>query len=36
VPVGIPGAVFTLARGSFIFANGQHLSMALARNCWTR
>jgi hypothetical protein len=36
VPVGIPGAVFTLARGSFVFANGQHLSTALARNCWAR
>ncbi|MFI5028922.1 MAG: hypothetical protein ACHQCF_08090, partial [Solirubrobacterales bacterium] len=36
VPIGIPGAVFTLARGSFAFANGQHLSTALARNCWAR
>jgi hypothetical protein len=36
VPVGIPGAVFTLARGSFVFSNGQHLSSALARNCWAR
>jgi hypothetical protein len=36
VPLGIPGAVFTLARGSFAFANGQHLSTALARNCWAR
>jgi hypothetical protein len=36
VPVGIPGAVFTLARGSFTFSNGQRLSSALARNCWAR
>jgi len=36
VPVGIPGAVFTLARGSFVFSNGQHLGTALARNCWAR
>jgi hypothetical protein len=36
VPVGIPGAVFTLARGSFTFSNGQHLGTALARNCWAR
>ena len=30
VPVGIPGAVFTLARGSFVFSNGQHLSTGAA------
>ncbi len=36
VPLGVPGAVFTLARGSFAFSNGQHLSTALARNCWAR
>ena len=36
VPVGIPGAVFTLARGSFSFSNGQHISSAIARNCWAR
>jgi hypothetical protein len=36
VPVGIPGAVFTLARGSFAFANGQHLSTTVGRNCWAR
>lgn len=36
VPVGVPGAVFTLARGSFAFSNGQHISQALARNCWAR
>jgi hypothetical protein len=33
-PLGFPGAVFTFARGSFTFANGQRLSTALARNCW--
>jgi hypothetical protein len=36
VPVGIPGAVFALARGTFVFSNGQHLSTALSRNCWAR
>ncbi len=36
VPVGIPGAVFTLARGVFSFSNGQQLSQALSRNCWAR
>ena len=36
VPVGVPGAVFTLARGSFSFSNGQRISQALARNCWAR
>ena len=35
-PAGFPGAVFTLARGSFSFANGQRISTALARNCWVR
>jgi hypothetical protein len=36
VPTGIPGAVFTLARGTFTFSNGQRLTQALARNCWVR
>jgi hypothetical protein len=36
VPAGVPGAVFTLARGSFTFSNGQRISTALARNCWVR
>ena len=36
VPPGIPGATFTLARGSFVFTNGQHLSTGLTRNCWVR
>jgi hypothetical protein len=35
-PAGFPGAVFTLARGSFSFDNGQRVSSALARNCWVR
>ena len=26
VPAGFPGAVFTLARGSFVFSNGQRIS----------
>jgi hypothetical protein len=35
-PSGFPGAVFTLARGSFTFTNGQRISTLLARNCWVR
>jgi hypothetical protein len=35
-PPGFPGAVFTLARGSFTFSNGQRISTSLARNCWVR
>jgi hypothetical protein len=35
-PAGFPGAVFTLARGSFTFTNGQRISSSLARNCWVR
>ena len=35
-PSGFPGAIFTLARGSFSFTNGQHISTSLARNCWVR
>jgi hypothetical protein len=35
-PPGFPGAIFTLARGSFSFANGQRISTSLARNCWVR
>jgi hypothetical protein len=35
-PSGFPGAVFTLARGSFSFTNGQRISTALSRNCWVR
>jgi hypothetical protein len=33
---GFPGAIFTLARGSFSFTNGQRVSTSLARNCWVR
>lgn len=33
-PQGFPGAVFTFARGSFTFSDGQRLSEALSRNCW--
>jgi hypothetical protein len=35
-PPGFPGAIFTLARGSFSFDNGQRISSSLARNCWVR
>jgi hypothetical protein len=35
-PAGFPGAVFTLARGTFNFDNGQRISTSLARNCWVR
>jgi hypothetical protein len=35
-PAGLPGAIFTLARGSFSFDNGQRISTSLARNCWVR
>jgi hypothetical protein len=35
-PPGFPGAIFTLARGSFSFDNGQRVSTSLARNCWVR
>jgi hypothetical protein len=35
-PAGFPGAVFTLARGTFSFDNGQRISTSLARNCWVR
>jgi hypothetical protein len=36
VPTGIPGAVFTLARGNFTFSDGQRLSSSVSRNCWVR
>lgn len=36
VPDGVPGTVFTLARGSFVFANGQRLTSTLERTCWAR
>ncbi len=33
VPWGFPGAVFTFARGTYRFANGQTLGTALTREC---
>ena len=36
VPNGIPGSVFTLARGNFTFANGQRIGTSVSRNCWVR
>lgn len=35
-PPGFPGALFTFARGSFLFANGQNLSTSLVRDCLVR
>jgi hypothetical protein len=35
-PVGLPGAVFTLAKGSFSFDNGQRITSTLSGNCWVR
>ena len=35
-PEGFPGGIYTLARGSFTFSNGQRISTAIARNCWVR
>jgi hypothetical protein len=35
-PVGFPGAPFKLAKATFGFANGQRVTMALARNCKVR
>jgi hypothetical protein len=35
-PAGFPGAVFTLAKGTFEFANGQRLRTALLRDCRVR
>ncbi len=32
-PPGFPGAIFNFAKGSFYFANGQHLSTILTRDC---
>jgi hypothetical protein len=36
VPAGIPGAVFTLAKGNFTFSDGQRISTSISRNCWVR
>ncbi len=35
-PPGFPGAVFSLARGSFYFADGKKIDTTLARNCRVR
>jgi len=35
-PAGFPGAVFTLARGSFYFADGKKIDTTLARDCRVR
>jgi hypothetical protein len=35
-PAGFPGAVFSLARGSFYFADGRQLNTTLTRNCRVR
>jgi hypothetical protein len=35
-PDGFPGAVFTLARGSFYFAGGKKIDTSLARDCRVR
>jgi hypothetical protein len=35
-PTGFPGALFSLARISFSFVGGQHLSSTLIRNCTAR
>jgi hypothetical protein len=35
-PAGFASAAFTLARGTFIFANGQRLAGSLARDCRVR
>lgn len=35
-PAGFPGALFSLARGSFHFADGKRIETTLARNCRVR
>jgi hypothetical protein len=35
-PVGFPGAIFSLARGSFYFAGGKKIQTTLARDCRVR
>lgn len=35
-PAGFPGAIFSLARGSFYFADGKQIDTTLARNCRVR
>jgi hypothetical protein len=35
-PSGFPGALFSFARGSFLFANGQRLTTTVVRDCLVR
>lgn len=35
-PAGFPGAIFNLARGSFLFAGGKRLTATLVRDCRVR
>jgi hypothetical protein len=35
-PAGFPGTIYTLAKGTFEFANGQRLKTALVRDCSVR
>jgi hypothetical protein len=35
-PAGFPGAIFTLARGSFYFADGKKIDTSLTRDCRVR
>jgi hypothetical protein len=35
-PAGFPGAIFSLARGSFYFADGRKIETTLARDCRVR
>jgi hypothetical protein len=35
-PRGFPGAIFSFAKGTFVFANGQHLSSTVVRDCSVR
>lgn len=35
-PSGFPGAIFSFARGSFAFADGQHLTSTVIRDCHVR
>jgi hypothetical protein len=35
-PSGFPGAIFSFARGRFDFANGQHLTSTVVRDCRVR
>jgi len=35
-PAGFPGAIFSFAKGSFLFANGQRLTSTVVRDCAVR